>query len=358
MNIASPTKRKILSPGQRGKTYDTPEPLSPGQRGKTCDTPEPLRPQRRVTIATAKINIAVFAILLLGIFAVCEQKLISISQELELLRKPQGSVQPQESVQPVSSSSFLVPNRCDAKSRGTHFDSIYQRGVWSGTKLLRAQDFYGHAQDPVPDVRKQSASGPGSMIGSNTENSLKIIRDAINKYDIKSMADVPCGDVNWIMDSFETDTLPVYAGFDITRAVIDVNNQRFAHHSNKEFHFWDLTECVLPKFHNRTTGEEHPFDLVHVRDVIQHLSLKQGVQYFCNIFRSGARILITTTYKMPKNNNIYEGGWYQNDLTQDPFSFPKNGDNCVMTHPMHEPDFTCIYDLAQPWVKEFVETKC
>ena len=56
------------------------------------------------------------------------------------------------------------------------------------------------------------------------------------------------------------------------------------------------TECVLPKYQNVTASEEQSFDLVHVRDVIQHLTLDQGVKYFCHVFKSGAKVLITTTY--------------------------------------------------------------
>ncbi len=62
------------------------------------------------------------------------------------------------------------------------------------------------------------------------------------------MVDVPCGDANWIFDSFETDALPMYVGLDITGLVIKVNKQRFAHHNNKQFHFWDALNCTLPTF--------------------------------------------------------------------------------------------------------------
>lgn len=248
----------------------------------------------------------------------------------------------------------LIPIKCDSKSRG-FFDRIYKDGVW-GAKLRHGSDFYGNAQ--WPPAKKNSASGGGSELGYATETSLQIIRDTINKFDIKSMVDVPCGDVNWILDSFETDTLSLYVGLDVTRAVIEVNKQRFAHHNNKEFHFWDMTECVLPKFHEKTGGEEESFDLVHVRDVIQHLNLDQGIKYFCNIFKSGAKILITTTYDKDMNKNITEGAWYENDLTKEPFSFPKS-ENCVATHPNIERDFTCVYNLTEgSWVNDFISKKC
>ena len=150
---------------------------------------------------------------------------------------------------------------------------------------------------------------------------------------------------------------------------------------NKHFYLWDAVSCALPKFLNVATittpsaaagagaaatvendndGEDRGYksvDLVHVRDVIQHLSLAQGVQYFCNVFRSGARVLITTSYNdFTANQDILEGDWYQNNLRLEPFSFPEK--NCVYTHPDHEPDYTCVYDLMEDWVHQFVAEKC
>ena len=258
-----------------------------------------------------------------------------------------------------STSSFalvLVPDKCNSTSRG-HFDKIYAQDLWGG-HLRSASDFYSDAAWPPNEIRKVSASGKGSDLGINTQTSLKIVKDAINRYNVKSMIDIPCGDANWIFDSLITDTLPLYLGLDVTSAVIQVNKERFAHHKNKLFSFWDATTCSLPKFQNGTNGELTPFDLVHVRDVIQHMRLEQGVSFFCNVFHSGARVLVATTYPdNTKNVQITEGSWYKNNLFLDPFNFP-NVTSCSPTHPEEEPDYTCVYDLTEPWVKDFVSSKC
>ena len=151
--------------------------------------------------------------------------------------------------------------------------------------------------------------------------------------------------------------MPLYIGLDVTSAVIEVNKQRFGHHNNKHFYFWDATECTLPKYQNENSVEQMSVDLVHVRDVVQHLSLERGVKYFCNVFKSGAKVLITTTYaQATSNRNIKEGDFYENNLKLEPFSFP-NGD-CIETHPSHEKDLTCVYNLTEPWVQEYMSTKC
>lgn len=176
------------------------------------------------------------------------------------------------------------------------------------------------------------------------------------------MIDVPCGDVNWIFESYITDHLPLYIGLDVVSAVINQNKLRFEHHVNKHFQFWDATLCPFPKFYNYTsstnTKEEHSVDLIHVRDVIQHVTLKQGVSFFCNVFKSGARVLITTTYPgQSSNTEIQESSWYRNDLSLEPFSFPEG--KCEATHPQLEPDHTCVYNLTDAkWVEEFVKSKC
>lgn len=167
------------------------------------------------------------------------------------------------------------------------------------------------------------------------------------------------GDANWIHDSLVTDTLPLYIGLDIVSPVIEINKQRFGHHNNKHFMFWDATECPFPKFYNYTVSNEpQSVDLIHVRDVIQHVTLKQGVSYFCNVFKSGARVLITTTYpSATENPDIGEGGWYKNNLLKEPFSFPPT-DKCTPSHPEVEPDHTCVYDLTETWVQDFIKSKC
>ena len=114
--------------------------------------------------------------------------------------------------------------------------------------------------------------------------------------------------------------------------------------------------CPLPKFKNGNR-EEQPFDLVHVNDVIQHLPLKKGVMYICNIFKSGAKVLITTTNDKGINKDIGESGWYENNLSMEPFFFPA-GDSCIKTHPELERELTCVHDLTKPWVVAFITSKC
>mmetsp|Transcript_18040 Transcript_18040/g.43365 ORF Transcript_18040/g.43365 Transcript_18040/m.43365 type:complete len:88 (-) Transcript_18040:114-377(-) len=87
------------------------------------------------------------------------------------------------------------------------------------------------------------------------------------------------------------------------------------------------------------------------------MTLDQGMRYFCNVFKSGAKVLITTTFSKPKvNRGAKEGKFYENNLSLEPFSFPQG--TCVATHPEHEKDLTCTYDLTEAWVQTFILSKC
>ena len=116
-------------------------------------------------------------------------------------------------------------------------------------------------------------------------------------------------------------------------------------------------KCSLPHFINGTTNKEEVFDLVHVRDVIQHLTLNQGLKYYCNVFLSGARILVTTSYKAKVNTDIQEGGYSDNNLFIESFSFPE-GDCFRHDRVAERRDFTCVFDLTSSDWKDYISNKC
>jgi hypothetical protein len=247
----------------------------------------------------------------------------------------------------------------------SQFDNVYESEFW-GPKLSKPEGFYGNAHFPPPS--RSSSSGGGSDLGPRTINSLDILRKTIKRFNISTMIDIPCGDVNWIFDSWETDSLELYIGLDVVKPVIDLNSKRFAHHNNKVFAQWDGSYCNLPKFFkpsmnlqnlpDRTRLIHQSVDLIHSRDVLQHLTLQAGLSFLCNMVTSGARILISTTFPQGSNSDIQPGQFYHNNLDLPPFSLPDNKIECVSTHPQLESDQTCVYDLSGDWVKSWVQEKC
>ena len=81
---------------------------------------------------------------------------------------------------------------------------------------------------------------------------------------------------------------------------------RFCHHFNKMFLKWDLAGCDLPKFER--AGISTSFDLVHVRDVIQHIPLRQGCRALQNV-ATGAQIQFwgqnRNTMRQPSSRTVY-----------------------------------------------------
>lgn len=70
-----------------------------------------------------------------------------------------------------------------------------------------------------------------------------------------------------------------------------------------------------------------------------------------------SEVLIMTTYESSTNNNISESEWYKNNLKLPPFGFPEDK-LCIYTHPSTEIDLTCVCDLSEKWVDDFVHSKC
>jgi hypothetical protein len=256
-------------------------------------------------------------------------------------------------------NDLVHPKTCQVGEGAIHFDDVYNhRGEsdhWALKFNASLDRFYNDAKWP-PQLL-DSFSGGGSNRGFQTEVSMAILKRVIAEHNITTMIDVPCGDVNWIFDSLETDSLPLYVGLDIVGSLIEFNQKRFAFHSNKRFYWWDGINCAFPKqrLHNNML---QPFELIHSRDVIQHLPLNDGLRFVCNVFVSGARWFVTTTYKFGSNHNIQKHGrYYLNNLHAAPFNFPDVG-KCEDTHPRLEADVTCVFDLSAEWAVKYRIDTC
>ena len=153
----------------------------------------------------------------------------------------------------------------------------------------------------------ESRSGTGSTL-KETENIRAEIKRLIAKYNIKSVTDFPCGDLNWIQLLFED--ISEYTGCDIVEECIQNNASRFPDH---KFKCLDLSKDKIPQS-----------DLLIVRDVIGHQPLDVGEKMLENIKKSGCKYLLSTTWdrKLLANKNVRIGGWYPVNLMAPPFSLP------------------------------------
>lgn len=245
------------------------------------------------------------------------------------------------------------------------FSKIYTAGTWlkdTGHFGMELANYYTRGEEPSRmGTWRRSFSGHGSDLGAATRVALAFLREAIRKHNVTTMLDVPCGDANWQFEAPETDSLAAYAGLDIAHSVVRFDELRFAHHVNKRFAAWDFAACALPRLRWEGTqghGTPLPFELVHSRDVFQHLSHAASLRALRHIVDSGARLLIATTFGKPPSNDMVsgerakeapsDGGFAQTDLHAPPFVLPPPT-RCVRTHPSIEPDYTCLYVLDRSW---------
>lgn len=163
--------------------------------------------------------------------------------------------------------------------------------------------------------RKGGFRGPGatcSGVGSEFVNTV-IIRQAIPnillRYQIKSMLDIPCGDLFW-MQRVDLGTTK-YIGADIVTELIQRNEKIYAN-GNKKFLVLDLCRDPLPQV-----------GLILCRDCLGHLRLKDAVKAVNNIKRSGSTFLLITTYsEVTKNVELGPNFFRPLNLCKPPFSFP------------------------------------
>jgi len=161
------------------------------------------------------------------------------------------------------------------------FTEIYERNVWGNR--------------PV--------SGPGSSLLST-----RVIRESIpillEKYKIKSILDIPCGDMTW-MQFVDLEGID-YIGADIVEELIYINCKKF----KWKFTCMDIVSDRMPQM-----------DLIVSRDCLVHLSQNDAMRAIDNVIQSRSTYFLTTTFPKHKNKDIYTGQWHPYNLQQKPFLF-------------------------------------
>jgi len=173
------------------------------------------------------------------------------------------------------------------KNRKEVFNDIYYRNRWGD---------------------RESVSGRGSNL-RQTLVILKKIPVLLEKLNVKTMLDAPCGDFYWLKEAELN--LDRYIGCDIVAELV-TKNQRLYGNDSRNFINLDLATDALPQV-----------DLIFCRDCLVHLSFKDAIAVIKNFKKSNSKYLLTTTYPgILENKDIVTGDWRAIDLNLPPYNFP------------------------------------
>jgi len=159
---------------------------------------------------------------------------------------------------------------------------------------------------------EESVSGSGSQL-DNTENIRKKLPILFDKFGIKTILDIPCGDFNWMRYVIKKPLK--YIGADIVDEIIEDCNLHYKLRDIIQFQVLDITNDSLPKV-----------DLVIVKDCFIHFSFEDILRSLRNVKASGSKYVLITngTDSVVKNDEIETGGGYRGlDLQLSPFNFYK-----------------------------------
>lgn len=158
----------------------------------------------------------------------------------------------------------------------------------------------------------ESRSGTGSGLAA-TEKIRAGLLDTIDRLQVKTMVDAPCGDFYWLSTLHLSGRLTWYKGLDIVPQVI-AQNQKWWANDAISFETADLSKRVPPRA-----------DLILCRHLLIHLSFADCLRVLRNFKNSGSRyLMITNQPDNPANEEInFTGSYRPINLSLPPFGFPK-----------------------------------
>lgn len=153
----------------------------------------------------------------------------------------------------------------------------------------------------------ESQSGDGSSLYA-TQTIREKLPEILQRLNIKTLLDAPCGDFNWMKKIDIENYVESYTGIDIVSKLIEKNNATYGSEKIK-FLTLDITEDTLPKV-----------DLILCRDFIQHLSLSKIYKALTNFKKSGSKyLLISNHMRTLYNKDINDGEFAERNLLLPPF---------------------------------------
>jgi len=210
--------------------------------------------------------------------------------------------------------NFIMEKRLNLLKKIISFVLLWPRDKyveWRLSRLNESEKFcFIYKTQYWRGSEKGSKSGAGSNLDA-TANIRKSLPEFINKYDIRTMLDIPCGDFFW-MGSLNLDAID-YTGADIVPEMIQENNKKHTR-NGRRFEVRDIINDPLPTC-----------DLIFSRDCLVHFLDGQIHEVIRNVRHSGAKFFATTLYVDVDVNKVSSESdrWRPLNLTLEPFNLPE-----------------------------------
>jgi hypothetical protein len=161
-----------------------------------------------------------------------------------------------------------------------------------------------------------------------TDHLRKELGSFLERHNIKSMFDAPCGDYGWMSETVLPKDLQ-YIGGDIVDSLIEKNCQQ---HPTVDFRMFDISQDTFPDV-----------DLLFCRDCLIHFSHDDIRLVFENIARSNIKYVLMSSYPNLNNTNIQTGGFRGINFNRAPYDFETAIDSIEDWIPGFEPRAMCLW---------------
>ena len=157
-----------------------------------------------------------------------------------------------------------------------------------------------------------SVSGHGSNINTAQYKNLNFnFNNMLEKYNINSIIDMPCGDFLWINNTILGKKIR-YLGIDIVDELISKNNKTYKN-NHIEFLAKDIVEFKT----------EEKYDLVLIRDLFIHIKNSDIKKIINNLKKMQIKYIALNNYEISQNKDVVVGQHRKVNILVEPFNFPK-----------------------------------
>lgn len=168
---------------------------------------------------------------------------------------------------PLVGGTALIRRKCRVRSPGGLLGEFMDSTLQS--------IFYGY---------NKNGSGGGSTI-EYTHNLRLSLPKILQKFNVKTLIDAPCGDLVWMSIVLEQCPDLVYIGGDLDIDIVAQHSQTYANIPNRTFLYADITEDYI--------GHA---DMWMMRDVLFHLTHECALKALKNFVKHNIPYLFTTTH--------------------------------------------------------------